>query len=661
MSKILNWGIIGTGIIADKFAVGLSKSRSGKLAATGSRDIAKAVEFTKKHGGKAYGSYEELLLDREVEAVYISTPHPYHAEWAIKAAEAKKHILCEKPIGVNHAEAMAITEAARVNKVFLMEAFMYRCNPQTIKLVEILKDKAVGEVRVIQSSFSFNASFSPKSRLFDNTLAGGGILDVGCYCVSMSRLIAGAANGKDFSEPLEVKSLGHLLETGVDGWSTAILKFPGDIIAEVSTGVQVNQQNTVHIYGSEGSIELTSPWFCGGKILLTRGGKTKDIPYDTNGDIYAIEADTVTKYADKLKTASPAMSPEDSLGNMRALDQWRAGFDFLYDTEKDGAVIPTIDRRPLTVRKPNIMKYGEVPGVGKKISRIVMGTMLEGQVLHRPAAHVLFDEFFRHGGNCFDTAWLYSGGRADTVLGQWLKNRSIREQVVVVAKGAHTPACNPKDLKTQFLDSLSRMKIAYADIYLMHRDNAAIPADEFIDVLDELKSKGLVKAFGGSNWSIERIEEANNYAKAKKKAGFSLISNNFSLARLVEPMWAGCVSSSDAASRKWFEKNQLSLFSWSSQARGFFSGRADKKDKSDAELVRSWYCEDNFKRLERAKELAAKKGVHPITIAGAYVLAQKFPTYAIIGPRNLYEMSGTMEALQVELTEAEVKWLNLEK
>ena len=474
----------------------------------------------------------------------------------------------------------------------------------------------------------------------------------------MCRLIAGIANGKDFVEPIEVKSIGHLGKTGVDEWSSAIMKFPGDIIAELSTGVAVDQDNVVKIFGTRGNIRVNSPWFCDGTIALDSADKTEEI-IPEKCDLYGIEADTVAEYIDNLEAKSPAMSREDTLGNMKTLDMWRDGFNFLYDTEKAGAFLPTIDNRPLEKRKESKMKYGEIPGIGKKISRIVMGTMLEGQYIHRPAAHVLFDEFVRHGGNCFDTAVVYGGGESEIALGQWLKNRNIREQVVIAAKGAHTPFCNPVDLKAQFLESLDRMGIKYADIYMMHRDNLDIPASEFIDILNELKDKGLVRAFGGSNWSLERVEEANKYAKAKGKTGFTVVSNNFSLASLVEPMWGGCISSSDTKSRNWLEKNNMSLFSWSSQARGFFSGRANPNDKSDEELVRCWYSEDNFKRLERAKELAKKKGVAPITIAGAYVLNQKFPAYPIIGPRNLTEMAGTMDALSVELTDKEVRWLNL--
>src|SRR5207237_9838586 len=143
--------------------------------------------------GQCYLSYDALLSDANVHAVYIATPHPQHLDWAIKAAQAKKHLLVEKPIGINHAEAMAIIEAAIANDVFLMEAFMYRCHPQTARIIELIREKAIGQVRVIQATFSFHwpIEFDANSRLLAQDLGGGGILDVGCYPVSMSRLIAG--------------------------------------------------------------------------------------------------------------------------------------------------------------------------------------------------------------------------------------------------------------------------------------------------------------------------------------------------------------------------------------------------------------------------------------------------------------------------------------
>src|SRR5882724_823597 len=257
----LSWGILGTGRIAGIFAKQLSQSKTGKLAAVGSRSQASADKFTTEYRvPRGHNTYEALLADSRVQAVYIATPHSLHAEWCLKAAKAGKHILCEKPLTLNHAEALAVVEAARRHNVFLMEAFMYRCHPQTAKLVELLREKATGEVRVIHASFGFHRDFNPEVRLFKNTLGGGGILDVGCYPVSASRLIAGIATGKPFADPVEVKGCGHFAPSGVDTWATALLKFPGDILASLATSVEVQQQNTLRICGSDGNIFVPAPW-----------------------------------------------------------------------------------------------------------------------------------------------------------------------------------------------------------------------------------------------------------------------------------------------------------------------------------------------------------------------------------------------------------------
>ena len=182
-----------------------------------------------------------------------------HAEWCIKAAKAGKHILCEKPLTLTHAEALPVIDAARRHNVFLLEAFMYRCHPQTLKLVELIREKAIGEVRLIQASFGFHRPFDPNQRLFSNELGGGGILDVGCYPVSMSRLIAGVALGQPFAEPTEVNGCGHLATTGVDLWAVASMKFPGEILAALATSTQVQQDNALRIFGSEGSIFVPNP------------------------------------------------------------------------------------------------------------------------------------------------------------------------------------------------------------------------------------------------------------------------------------------------------------------------------------------------------------------------------------------------------------------
>jgi aryl-alcohol dehydrogenase-like predicted oxidoreductase len=278
-----------------------------------------------------------------------------------------------------------------------------------------------------------------------------------------------------------------------------------------------------------------------------------------------------------------------------------------------------------------------------------------------PHAAAMWDDYFERGGATFDTAYIYGGGLQEKLLGQWLKNRGLREEVSLIVKGAHTPWCNPTDMVRELNVSLDRLQTGYTDIYMLHRDNPDVPVGEFVEALNEQVQAGRIRVFGGSNWSFARLAAANRYARRKGLQGFGVVSNNFSLARLVAPVWAGCIASSDAASRRWLKKNQFPLFAWSSQARGFFTDRAGPDKCDDAELVRCWYSDDNFARRERAFALARRKAVSPIAIAAAYVLAQPFPTFALIGPRFLNETVSSLECLGVELTPREVAWLNLER
>jgi len=666
LANTLNWGLLATGNIAKAFARGLAHSKTGKLRACGSRDKAKAEAFGAEFNVPCrYSSYEELLADKDIQAVYISTPHPMHAEWTIKAAEAGKHILCEKPIGLNHAEAMACVEAAVRNDVFLMEAYMYRCHPQTAKIVEIIKRGTIGQVRVIQASFSFRAGFDAESRIWKNSLGGGGILDVGCYPVSFARLVAGVATGQDFLDPIEVKGQGVLnQQTGVDEYAAAVLKFPNAVIAQVSTGIAVDQDNVARVYGTEGHLEIPTPWVPareGGavKIMLHRANAKgpEEIIVETSEYLYGLEADTVARYIDQRQAAAPAMSWDDTLGNMRVLDQWRAAVGVVYEQEKAGNSKTTVAGRTLAVRQNCRMKYGHVPGLNKSVSRVIFGCDHQVAFSH---GSVMWDDFFEQGGNCFDTAWVYGGGLQEKLLGQWVKTRGIREQVVLISKGAHPPWCTPTAMRKHLLESLDRLGTDYTDMYFMHRDNPEVPVGEFCDVMTEWARQGLVKAFGGSNWSIQRVEEFNAYAQKNGKQPMAAVSNNFSLARMVDPVWGGCVSASDPVSRAWFEQHQLTLLPWSSQARGFFTERAGPNKREDAELVRCWYSDDNFRRRERCVELARKKNVLPIQIALAYVLCQPFPTFPLIGPRILSETRTSLPGLNIELSSQDVKWLNLE-
>jgi len=661
----ISWGIIGTGGIARTFAQGLLHSQTGKLVAVGSRDQKSAKAFAEKFSSiQAHGSYEALLADPTVQAVYISTPHPFHAEWCIKAARARKHILCEKPLTLNHAEAMVVAEAARENGVFLMEAFMYRCHPQTTKLVDLIRSGEIGDIGVIQATFSFKGNFHPNGRLFSNELGGGGILDVGCYATSIARLVAGAAQGQPFANPIKVTGFTTLYpEAGTDSYAVASAQFPGGILAQLAAGVGLNQENGLRVLGSKGSIHVPHPYTMsreGGEstIFITHEGSTtpKAITIKTDSWLYALEADAVAKALSHGKLESPAMSVADTLGNMAALDAWRASAGFTYQSEKIDASFPTISRTPLQKRADSVMPYGRIEGVSIPVSRLVLGCDNQATMPHGTA---MYDDFFERGGNAFDTGYIYNGGLPERLFGRWIEQRGIRSQVAVIVKGAHTPLCTPKFLTSQMLESFERLRTDHADMYIMHRDNLEVPVGEFVDVLNEHLRAGRIRSFGGSNWTLARLQEANAYAEKRGLQKFGMVSNNFSLAEMLSPIWADCISAKDAAFTDWLEKTQTPLLAWSSQARGFFTDRAGRDKLGDPELVRCWYSDNNFKRRNRAVKLAEKKGVQPIHIALAYVLAQKFPLFALIGPRLISETASSFEGLSVKLTPEEVSWLDL--
>jgi aryl-alcohol dehydrogenase-like predicted oxidoreductase/predicted dehydrogenase len=670
MSKTLRWGSIGAGGIARLVSTGIAHSRTGKVVAVASTWPEEAETFAEEFAEhfatiRAHETCGDLLADPDVDAVHIAMPHAFHAKWSIRAAEAGKHVLLEKPIGFNHAEAMAIVEAARRSGVFLMEAYMNRCHPLVHKLIELLKEKAVGDVRVVRATFSFHAGFDPEHRLYSNALGGGGILDVGGYATSMAGMVAGLEQGKEFLEPTDVEACGHLGPTGVDHWSVCIMKFPGDVVAQLAAGVGLTMDNAVHIFGDKGDIYVPKAWRIlpeGGRetlILSRKGSEPEEIVVETDAYLWALEADAFGAHVEKglAEPEFPAMSWEASLANIRMMDTWRERLGLVYDRERFDARAPTFSGRPLRVREPVEMAYGRIPGVEKQVSRLLMGVDNQHAMPH---ASAMFDDFFERGGNAFDSAHIYGGGLCEKALGEWVAKRGVRDQVVLLDKGAHTPHCDPEGLTRQFRESLDRLQTDYVDIYMMHRDNPEVPVGEFVDVLNEHAKAGRMRAFGGSNWSPERIEAANAYAEKHGLVGFAAVSNNFSLARMVEPVWAGCISSAEPELRAWHERTQMPLLAWSSQARGFFTDRAGPEKRDDEQLVRCWYADDNFRRRERAVELARKKGVLPIAVALAYVLCQPFPTFALIGPRRIVETRTSMEGLGVELTPEELAWLNLE-
>ena len=659
----IRWGIIGPGRIAQTFADGIAHSRSGKLVAIASRNPEKPGLGDNFPGARIVSGYEALLADKDIDAVYIATPHTGHAEWAIKAIRAGKHVLVEKPIALSAFDAEAIYYEAKKAGVFAGEAFMYRVHPQTAKLIELVKSGAIGELRIIRSSFGFNmGTVKPEHRLFANETAGGGILDVGGYPVSMARLIAGAADGKPFLDPDKVAGVAHLGQTGVDEWASAVLKFPNNVIAEVSCSIMANQDNTLRIIGSEGRIEVADFWFASGhkggvgKIELIKGGETQTIEVKEERWLYSFEVDAA---GDAIKAgnkefAYPGIGWADSIGNLRVLDQWRASIGLEYQVEK--ATHRTKNIAGATVAKGNSIPKRSIPGITKPASTVMLGFEFFPNFA---SASLTLDAFYEAGGNAFDTAYVYGGGKTESIFGDWHTSRKVpREEIVLIGKGAHSPLCYPDMIAKQLDQSLNRLKTDYVDIYFMHRDNTAVPVGEFVDAMDaEVKAGRIRGIFGGSNWTRARFDEAIAYAEKNGKAAPAALSNNFSLAEMLDPIWAGCVAASDDEWKAWLNAKQIPNFAWSSQGRGFFTDRAGRDKQNDEELVRVWYSDRNFGRRDRAIELAQKLGRSPIHIALAYVVAQPFPVIPLIGPRTVAELEDSLSALDIKLTPEQVKWL----
>ena len=266
------------------------------------------------------------------------------------------------------------------------------------------------------------------------------------------------------------------------------------------------------------------------------------------------------------------------------------------------------------------MQYDSIDGLDKKISKLIMGN--DNQVYFDEAAK-LWDHWIEVGGNAFDNAYVYGQeGSMEKLFGDWHRKRNNLKELVVIAKGAHTPLCDPKNLSNQLTESLDRMQIETADIYIMHRDNLEIPVDEFVDALNEEKNKGRVKIFGGSNWTLERFNEANEWAEENNKTKLRILNNNLALCKMINPLWDGCISSNDDEILAYLEDNQTAHLSWSSQGRGYFlpddiAQKIEDKITSDESSWRKpgehssgpiscYDSEDNRERKKRVFQLASE-------------------------------------------------------
>ena len=317
------------------------------------------------------------------------------------------------------------------------------------------------------------------------------------------------------------------------------------------------------------------------------------------------------------------------------------------------------------------MEYGTVAGIDKPVSRLVQGTipLTEDDV---PGSLALLDAVYEHGCRTFDTAHGYGSGACERVLGQWVNSRAVRDDIVILDKGAHPydgrVRVTPEDITSDLHESLQRMNLDFVDLYVLHRDNPAVPVGPIVEVLNEHKRSGKIGEFGGSNWSAARIAEANAYAVENGLDPFTISSPNFSLAVQVKPPWDGCLSISGPAGeseRSWYVEQGMPIFPWSSLAGGFFSGRfrRDNLDTFESYLdrlcVESYCSEENFQRLNRVEELGARYGLSIPQVAMASIMSQPIDVFALVGCRTGDEFAMNTAVLGQKLTADELTWVDL--
>lgn len=314
------------------------------------------------------------------------------------------------------------------------------------------------------------------------------------------------------------------------------------------------------------------------------------------------------------------------------------------------------------------MIYGTIPGIDKPISRLVQGAIMLNTETEAEG-FALLDGVYACGCNTFDMAHVYGNGECERAFGHWMNARGLREKLVLLDKGAHHNAdrcrVTPFDITADIYDSLARLQTDYIDLYVLHRDDPSVPVGPIVETLNEHHDAGRIHAFGGSNWTAARIQEANEYARTHDLRSFAVSSPHFSLAVQIEEPWDNCVSLTgprNADQRAWYERTRFPLFCWSSLAGGWFSGRMTRENQAehaDTLYMRCYGCEENWQRLERAETLGRERGLSAAQLALAYVLNQPYQVFPLVAAYTPQEFAANVAALEVKLTPEELAWLDL--
>ena len=317
-----------------------------------------------------------------------------------------------------------------------------------------------------------------------------------------------------------------------------------------------------------------------------------------------------------------------------------------------------------------------IEGIDKHMSKLTLGTHVY-RLDSKDNWFGVMDEFLEQRGTAIDTAYGYGGGESEEVIGQWMESRGVRDRVILTTKGGSGTGHGldtddfASTIESQLTTSLERLRTDYVDLHMLHRDSPTVPVSVIIDCLNAELNRGRSRAFAASNWEYSRVTEANQYARDNNLRGFSVVSNNVTLAVPTEPFWPGLIWV-DKAGEEWHRQTGIPLVVWSSGARGFFTGNwtpemriEDIKDEREAllatRMVKVFCTDDNFERLRRAAELGEKKGGYSAQeMSYAWLLHKPFTLIPIVGPRIKAEVGSCFRAVSIELTQQETEWLNLE-
>lgn len=317
------------------------------------------------------------------------------------------------------------------------------------------------------------------------------------------------------------------------------------------------------------------------------------------------------------------------------------------------------------------MKYTKIPHIEKPVSRIFFGTASD-PFLEGKNCNELLDSMLALGVTAFDTARQY--GLSESVLGNWMETRHNRERIVLLSKcGHHTESgekrVNPEEMKKDLEQSLASLRTDYIDIYLLHRDDPSIPASLIVETFNDMHSKGKIRAFGGSNWTVSRIEEANEYAYKHNLIPFEVSSPNFGLAHQIADLWGGGAVTisgpSNEKAREWYRRTQIAMIAYSSLGRGLFSGKLKSTDYETASSVldsyamKGYWCPENFKRLRRCEILAEEKRSSVPQIAMSWIFRQGIRAFAVVNTSSTARMQENIRALNLDLTDRECRYLDL--